>query len=116
VNSREERTIVMRIDETQLVRVFGSWSDCHGAEVPLKYLLDIHWRHPEGAPHPLVHAYVSCEHIVNGTIPHQCDGGSRPHRIGVCVLRRHNLPSVHESLTIAANSGGLPSAPLAHAS
>jgi hypothetical protein len=108
--------ILMGIDKNLLVRVFGTWTGGRGAEVQLKYLLEIHWQQPEGAPHPLVHGYVSCERLVNGTIPHQCDGGSGRHRLAVCVLKHHTLPSVYESLRIAANAGGPPSSSLAHAS
>jgi hypothetical protein len=81
-----------------LIRVHREWRGWRSAEVRFGDLRDIHWLQPSGAPHSLIHAYVSCTAMVTGEIPHDCDGTSAPHRLLVCVLKRHALPSAYATL------------------
>ena len=88
-----------------VICVQSEWNAWRTAEVSIDDLDDIHWRHPGGAPHPLLHAYVSCERIARGEIPHQCARMSGPHRLLVCVLKRHLVPSAYAELERRANDG-----------
>lgn len=81
-----------------LIRVHREWHGWRSAEVRFSDLRDIHWSQPVGAPHSLIHAYVSCTDLVTGDIPHDCDGRSTPHRMLVCVLKRHAIPSAYAAL------------------
>jgi hypothetical protein len=51
----------------------------------------------------MVHAYVLCTDIVNGRIPHDCDDRSAPHRLLVCVLKKHTTPSSYAELARRAD-------------
>jgi hypothetical protein len=64
----------------------------------LRDLVDIHWRQPIRAPRPLVHGYIRCTDIIAGEIPHVCEQTGTPHRLLVCVIKRHSAPSVFEEL------------------
>lgn len=88
----------MPIDET-LISVHREWNGCRTAEIRLRDLQEIHWFQPPGAPRPLMHAYVSCASIVSGDMPHDCDRSGGPHRLLVCVLKKHTLPSAYMELT-----------------
>jgi hypothetical protein len=81
-----------------LIRVHREWHGWRSAEVRFSDLQEIHWHQPSGAPHSLIHAYVSCTGLVTGDIPHDCDGKSAPHKLLVCVLKRHALPSAYTAL------------------
>lgn len=93
----------MRGYDDILVRVQSDWNGWRGASVRVGDLHDIHWSQPTGAPHVLVHGYISCSRIVSGDLPHDCDGRSAPHRLRVCVLKRHTLPAVYAELTRRAD-------------
>ena len=84
--------------DEMLIRVQAAWNDWRAAEVRLGDLCDVHWRHPSDAPHALVHGYISCSRIVTGDLPHWCDEASAPHRLRVCVLKRHTLPVAYAEL------------------
>ena len=81
-----------------LIRVHREWHGWRSAEVPFGELRDVHWFQPPGAPHSLIHAYVPCTAPVTGDISHDCDRKSAPHRLLVCVLKRHAIPSAYTAL------------------
>ena len=87
----------MRAD-AMLIRVQSRWDDWRTAEVRFDDLHDVHWLQPTRAPHALVHGYVSCSNIVTGELPHRCDHPSAPHRLLVCILKKHTMPSVYAEL------------------
>jgi hypothetical protein len=93
----------VQIDET-LIRVHREWNGCRTAEVRLGDLEQIHWFQPLGAPRPLVHGFVSCASIVSGDIPHECDLADAPHRLFVCVLKKHTVLSAYAELTRRADA------------
>jgi hypothetical protein len=105
------RDTVIRADEDLRISVTTDWKDWRSTRVRVADLLDVHWHQPLGAPHPLVHAYIACSEIV-GDRPHICDATSTPHRVRVCVLKSHNIPSVYTALARRADQ---PSSPLARA-
>ncbi|MCA1562671.1 MAG: hypothetical protein LC804_21195 [Acidobacteria bacterium] len=81
-----------------LVCVQREWDGWQTAEVRLGKLQSIHWFQPHRAPRPLLHGYVSCASITTGQIPHNCERTGGPHRLLVCVLKRHNAPSVYAEI------------------
>ncbi|MGE3957677.1 MAG: hypothetical protein AB7H96_13230 [Vicinamibacterales bacterium] len=85
-----------------LVVVQRDWNGWRKALVPVPALEDVHWRQPAGAPRPLVHAYVSCDSLLSGEVPHECAGGGS-HRLLVCVLRQHTVPVVFDQLVQQAD-------------
>ncbi len=86
------------------VRVHAPWNGCTSAMVHSADLHGLHWLQPGGAPRPLLHAYVDCDKLTNGSIPHACVRGSRPHSILVCILKRHAMPEVYAGLAHCADS------------
>lgn len=89
----EDTTMAPYDDVT--VSISAPWDDWRSAQIRLNDLSDPHWHQPAGAPRPLLHAYVTCERIVSGALPHVCDPSSRPHRIRVCILKKHNTSSAY---------------------
>src|SRR6476659_6205411 len=65
---------VMPAHDDLLIRVQSAWNGWRSAEARLRDLQSVHWFQPGLAPHPLVHGYISCAHILAGEIPHDCDG------------------------------------------
>jgi hypothetical protein len=103
----------MRVEDGFLIVVQRDWKGWRTAEVRLSDLQHVHWFQPPGAPRPLVHGYVSCGSIVNGSIPHDCDPAAAPHDFLVCVLRRHAVASAYMELArradaraVSARTGG----------
>ena len=96
----------MNVNQAELmIRVHRAWNGWRSAEVRLSDLHDVHWRQPPGAPHPLIHAYVSCDQIVGGAIPHECSYPSPvPHEMLVCVLKHHTLCAPYADLVRSANA------------
>jgi hypothetical protein len=86
-----------------VVSVTVDWNDWRSANARFGDLRDVHWHQPHGAPHPLVHAYVSCVDMRSGDLSHDCGGSPAPHRIRVCVLKRHNMPTVYAELARRAD-------------
>ena len=80
------------------ISVNVEWNDWRSAHARLADLHDVHWHQPKGAPHPMLHAYVSCREINGAALPHQCEASSAPHAIRVCVLKSHNIPEVYTEL------------------
>jgi hypothetical protein len=93
----------MRAPDEMVIRVHSEWNGWRNAEVRLDDLQDVHWFQPAGAPHALVHGYIFCSDIVVGDIPHVCDRKSAPHRLRVCILKRHAIASVYAELARGAD-------------
>jgi hypothetical protein len=87
-----------------LIPVQCGWNAWQTAEVRVGDLEDLHWLHPPRAPRPLLHAYVSCDKVVNGVLPHNCRAADRPHRLLVCVIKRHTAPNVYSALATRAHA------------
>jgi hypothetical protein len=87
----------MQVDD-MLIPVQREWKAWRTAEVRLRDLEHLHWLQPNGAPVPLVHGYVCCTSFVSRDIPHNCGGEGLPHRLLVCVLKRHIPPFAHAEL------------------
>jgi hypothetical protein len=51
----------------------------------------------------MVHGYVACADIVTGQIPHDCDPTTAPHRLNVCVLKKHTIPIIYAELVRLAD-------------
>lgn len=103
----------MRRADNLLISVTTDWNDWRSAHARLGDLRDVHWHQPKGAPRSMVHAYVSCADIVGGNFSHNCDQLSAPHRVRVCVLRSHNMPSVYAEVARGADCARIacPSSP-----
>ena len=93
----------MQAEDGTLIPVQREWNGWRRAQVRLDDLRDVHWFQPEGAPRPLVHGNISCADIVDGDIPHDCSLTKGPHRLHVCVLKRHTIPTVHAKLARRAD-------------
>ena len=91
-----------------LICVHAAWHGCRNANVRFADICDVHWRQPPGAPQVLLHGYVSCSSIVSGAIPHECDPSTAPHRLLVCILKRHTMSDVHGELARRADTRALP--------
>jgi hypothetical protein len=59
----------------------------------------------------MIHAHVSCTEIASGELAHICDPMTAPHRILVCVLRSHNIPSAYAELARRADQANHASPP-----
>jgi hypothetical protein len=94
-----------------LVVVQREWNGWRTALASLDDLEDIRWLQPDGAPRPLIHAYLLCTRLQSGDLPHDCDASSGPHRLLVCVLKCHTAPGVFEALSSRASEGGLDGKP-----
>ena len=93
----------MRASDELLIRVQSEWNGWRTAEVRLEDLRDVHWFQPARAPHALAHGYIVCSNIVLGDLPHDCDRGSAPHRLLVCILKSHTIASVYAELARRAD-------------
>jgi hypothetical protein len=98
---------MMRDDS--LVAVRGRWDEWRTAQVSMSQLHDLFWMQPSGTARPILHAYVSCDDVVTGEIPHRCGDGTARHRLLVCVLRKDVTPSMHATLERLATSASPPS-------
>jgi hypothetical protein len=86
-----------------VVCVQGTWDGWKTAEVRLRDIVDLHWHQPVHAPRPLAHGYVLCTDVVGGEIPHRCERSTAPHRLRVCILKRHSAPSVFAEIARRAD-------------
>ena len=91
-----------------LIRVHPEWNGWQTAAVRLGDLEEVRWARPEGAPRDLVHGYVHCDRVVTGELPHDCAGTRPPHRLLVCILKRHTVPAVYDDLVQRANGNRSP--------
>jgi len=89
-----------------LIRVHRSWDGWRSAEVHMTDLQEVHWRQPNGAPHEFLHAFISCTKLVSGDMSHICDG-SAPHRLLVCLLKKHLVPAAYAELARQAEAARL---------
>src|SRR4029078_10106040 len=87
-----------------LIPVYASWKSWQTAEVRIGHIRTPHWSQPDGAPHRLLHAFVSCADIVSGCIPHDCETGSAPHQLLVCLIKRHVPSGTYAELVRCAES------------
>jgi hypothetical protein len=102
----------MRAYDDMLIRVHSEWNGWRTAEVRSGDLREVYWIRPNRAPQAIVHGYISCSNIVTGDIPHDCDRRSAPHRLLVCILKRHTMPAVYAELARRADEErALPSDP-----
>jgi hypothetical protein len=81
-----------------MIRVQSDWNGWRTAEVRLGDLHDVHWLQPGHAPQPLIHGYVACTAVLTAAIPHDCGQRPSPHRLLVCVLKKHTMPSTYAEL------------------
>jgi hypothetical protein len=93
-------------DET-VVFVQAEWHGWKTAEVRLRDIHDLHWHQPVHAPRPLAHGYVFCTDIVAGEVPHACERTPAPHRLLVCILKRHSAPSAYAEISRRADESRL---------
>jgi hypothetical protein len=92
----------MAPDDDVVISITTAWNDGRSALVPSADLRAPHWCRPAGAPKPLLHAYVSCDHLVDGALSHACDPSSAPHRVLVCVLKCHNTAAAYAAMASRA--------------
>jgi hypothetical protein len=95
-----------QIHDQALVVVQQDWNGWRTGMVLLAELEDVHWSQPTGAPRPLIRAYVCCNKIVSGDIPHDCKPAHSPHHVLVCLLKCHMAPCVFEELSRRADVRG----------
>jgi hypothetical protein len=100
----------MNAYDAAVIRVHSEWNGWLNAEVRVSDLEDVRWFQPNRAPHPIMHAHVSCSNIVTGTFPHACERTSAPHRLLVCILKKHVIPTVYAELARRADEPGTPPA------
>jgi len=76
------------------------------AKYRVSALEDVHWDDAHDwsyrEPLMLVHAYVWCNAMLEGSLLHSCTPGDAPHRLKVCVTERRNAWAVMEQLKEAA--------------
>ena len=94
----------MNAQDDLVVTVHGTWDGWQHAEVRLSDLRDVHWLQPDRAPHRIIHGFIFCGQLLNGTIPHGCDARSAPHELLVCVLKRHAVSSAYAELARRADA------------
>lgn len=92
----------MRPYDDLLIRVHPEWNGWRNAEVRLGDLREVHWFQPDRAPQAIVHGYISCSNVET-EVPHDCDRRSAPHRLLVCVLKKHAIPTVYAELARRAD-------------
>jgi hypothetical protein len=93
----------MQAHDDVVIRVQSEWNGWRTAEVRLRDLQNVHWLQPNLAPQPLLHGYISCTNVMIGEVPHDCDRTSAPHRLLVCVLKSHTIPTVYADLARRAD-------------
>jgi len=95
---QEQLTMIPSCAEVVVQREWNGWRT---ATARMTELEDLHWYHPEGAPRPLLHGYVSCRALTHGVLQHDCDGMT-PHWLLVCVLKCHTAAPVFDNLVALA--------------
>lgn len=104
LDSLEEELAEMPADEKTIVTVRRQWNDWRQARVDINALLGFHWDEYSGgvharSPRPFLHAYMSCDAIIDGELAHSCMHGDGPHRIKVCIVKKDNGKKLFERLT-----------------
>jgi hypothetical protein len=90
-------------NDDSLVRVQSDWNQWRNATTRLADIDEVHWFQPMHAPRALLYGYVSCANLAAGELPHRCDRSSAPHRLRICILKRHTLPDVYRELARRAD-------------
>ncbi len=107
VKERAEEALIKAAAEAgPVVRVRRQWNDYRLAAYPLSEVEGLHWSDISGgiqatAPRSFVHGYVWCDRMIAGELAHSCAHGRGPHRIKVCITKKHNetvFPLVLETL------------------
>ena len=98
----------MQTRHDTIICVQSEWDGWKTAEVRLQDLADIHWHQPGRAPRALLHGYIMCSDIIAGDLPHGCADTAGPHRLLVCVLKRHTAASSYAQLARRADEHRLP--------
>jgi hypothetical protein len=84
-----------------MVTVRRHCTDANRAVYPLEAVRDLHWATSDAngyhAP-PMLHAFVSGEHALNGTLDHQGLTEACPHQIEVCIGITDNSRAVMATL------------------
>jgi hypothetical protein len=93
---------MQRLDDI-LIPVQREWNGWRTAAVRLGDLQEVHWLQPGGALVPLIHGYVVCRSFVSGDLPHDCTLSPAPHRLLVCVLKKHIAPAAYHELSRRAD-------------
>jgi hypothetical protein len=106
----------MQAYEDVLIRVHAEWNGWLNAEVRMGDLRDVHWLQSDHAPHAIAHAYLACSSLVTGRLGHCCEPDSAPHRLLVCILKKHVVPAVYAELARRADEHAAPRPSLASAS
>jgi hypothetical protein len=96
----------MHAQVEKLVVVQREWDGWHTSLVRLSDLENVHWFQPNHAPRPLIHAEVACTNLREGDIPHNCELTPPPHRLTVCVLKRHTSEAIYAHLAAKADQHG----------
>jgi hypothetical protein len=86
-----------------LVVVQRDWNGWKKAMAPLTAIRGVHWRQPLGAPRPMIHAYVDCDALVSGDVPHDCGSGAA-HQLLVCILKCHTCAAIFDQLAAQADA------------
>jgi len=95
------------------VWVRRAWNDHRTARYRVEDLNDVHWDDLSGgvrvrSPRTFLHAYVSCEAMLEGELAHSGAHGSCPHYIKVCITKTDNDPEVFELLKSMADGTSSP--------
>lgn len=90
-------------NDDSLVRVQSDWNHWRNATTRLADIDDLHWFQPMQARRTLLYGYVSCANLAAGDLSHACDKSSAPHRLRICILKRHTLPDVYRELARRAD-------------
>jgi len=93
----------MPIETDVVIRVHREWAGWQSAEIRLRDLEDVHWHRPAGAPHALIHGFVSSAMLTGGDISGDANPASTPVRTLVCVLKRHCTPTTFAQLARRAD-------------
>lgn len=93
--------------QSKTVTVRRQWNDWRLATVNMDSLSGVHWDTYSGgvnakAPRPFLHAYMSCDAVLEGEIAHSCMHGEGPHMIKVCIVKKDNGKDIFERLRQAA--------------
>ena len=93
----------MQADRDTPIFVQREWDGWRTAEVRLHDLEDIHWFQPSRAPRALAHGYISCASMAAGHLPHDCERSAGPHRLLICILKKHCSPSAYAEIARRAD-------------
>jgi hypothetical protein len=93
----------MQTETDVVIRVHREWAGWQSAEIRLRDLEDVHWYQPAGAPHALIHGFVSSAMLTSGDLSGPTNPPSTAVRTLVCVLKRHCTPTTFAELARRAD-------------